>query len=271
MVARQFSVFVFSMALALLASASTGRAAEPYESLEFEYTGGPYENEVFRYRLMKPSTVEEGETYPLVLFLHGAGERGDDNERQLAYLPKLMATESHREKFPCYLLAPQCRSGQKWVDVSWAEVKNSPQPKEPSHQMKAAIGMLKRTLAEEKIDPNRVYLTGLSMGGYGSWDLVARHPEWFAAVAPICGGGDVATAKRFADVPLWAFHGDADRAVNVARSRMMIAALKKAGGQPKYTEYPGVGHNSWTPAYEKSDLLEWMFQQRREKKPEGAE
>ncbi len=247
----------------VMCAASVSSAADPYETREIEYTGGPYESEVFRYRLLKPANVEAGKTYPLVLFLHGAGERGSDNAKQLKYLPQLLATDAYREKLPCYVLAPQCRNGKQWVNVPWGDVESSPLPKEPSHQLRVVTSILERTLKEESVDRDRIYLTGLSMGGFGTWDLAARRPEWFAAVAPVCGGGDEATAKTLADLPVWAFHGGADNVVKPVRSQRMVAAVKEAGGEPKYTEFPGVGHNSWTPAYEKTELLSWMFEQRR--------
>jgi dienelactone hydrolase len=127
----------------------------------------------------------------------------------------------------------------------------------------AVIAALEDTLQREPIDPARISLTGLSMGGYGSWDLAARMPERFAAVLPICGGGDEATAAKIKDLPIWCFHGDADTAVRVERSRTMIEALRAAGGAPKYSELAGVGHDSWTPAYRDPDVLAWLFAQKK--------
>ena len=115
---------------------------------------------------------------------------------------------------------------------------------------------------EFSIDATRLYVTGLSMGGYGTWDALQRYPDRFAAAVPICGGGDVKQAKKIAQIPIWAFHGDKDTAVPVERTRSMIAALKEAGGMPKYTEYPDVGHDSWTATYKDPALHEWMFAQR---------
>ena len=128
--------------------------------------------------------------------------------------------------------------------------------------MRMAIEILEKTLGEEPVDRNRIYLTGLSMGGFGTWDLATRKPELFAAVAPICGGADNSKVAVLRDVPLWAVHGDADNAVPVVRSRSAVDALKAAGGNPVYVEMPGVKHNSWTPAYSDADgLLPWMFRQ----------
>ena len=215
----------------------------------------------FAYRLLKPEKIEAGKKYPVILFLHGAGERGSDNEAQLAYLPEWIAKPENREKYPCFVIAPQCPEGKKWSDVDWGAKGDIPM-KDITPPMKAAVEMLDDLVKNQPVDTKRIYLTGLSMGGYGSWDLAERMPERFAAVAPICGGGDEKHADRLAKVPVWAWHGSADNAVPVERSRKMIAAIKAAGGDPKYTELKGVGHDSWTQAYTNADgVLPWMFEQ----------
>ena len=214
----------------------------------------------FRSQLLAPPAIEPGRRYPLVVFLHGAGERGRDNEKQLKYLPTWMTEPALRERHPCFLLAPQCREDERWVDISWADKKSTPQGP-PTTDMLAVIAGLNAAIAAEPVDPGRIYLTGLSMGGYGSWDLAARQPERFAAILPICGGGDEATAPRLAKLPIWCFHGDADKVVPVERSRSMIAAVRAAGGGPKYSELSGVDHDSWTPAYRDPAVLDWMFAQ----------
>lgn len=217
----------------------------------------------FAYRLLGPKSITPGTRYPLVIFLHGAGERGNDNLSQLKYFPTWMAEPSARKAHPCFVLAPQCRDEQKWVDVDWSKIESTPQSPTPTVDMMAVIAALEDTLQREPIDPARISLTGLSMGGYGSWDLAARMPERFAAVLPICGGGDEATAAKIKDLPIWCFHGDADTAVRVERSRTMIEALRAAGGAPKYSELAGVGHDSWTPAYRDPDVLAWLFAQKK--------
>lgn len=221
----------------------------------------------FRYRLLRPAFVgEDGQRdrpYPLVVFLHGAGERGTDNVRQLKYLPTWLAEPDLRRWYPCFVLAPQCRMDERWVDVSWADTKSTPQPAAPTVDLAAAMKAIEETLVREAVDPARVYLTGLSMGGFGTWDLGARLTGRFAAILPICGGGDERVAARLADLPIWCFHGDADTAVPVERSRAMIAALRAAGGRPIYSELAGVGHDSWTPAYRDRFVLDWLFSQRR--------
>ena len=221
----------------------------------------------FRYRLLRPeassSDQRDGHRYPLVLFLHGAGERGNDNSKQLKYLPTWLAEPDLRRRHPCFVLAPQCRMDERWVDVSWADAKSTPQPAAPTVDLAAATKALQETLVREAVDPARIYLTGLSMGGFGTWDLSARQPDRFAAILPICGGGDERVAARIATLPIWCFHGDADTAVAVERSRAMIAAVKTAGGRPIYSELAGVGHDSWTPAYRDRFVLDWLFSQRR--------
>lgn len=254
-----------------LAAMPSELALNRFEERVHVYTGGDYDHEPFKYRLMSPPLIEPGKKYPVVLFLHGAGERGDDNALQLLYLPDQMAQNDWRVNFPCFLIAPQCRSEKKWVDVPW-DAMETEMPSEPSHQMQVALGILDNVLENLPADPQRVYLTGLSMGGYGSWDAAIRYPERFAAVAPICGGGDERGAARLVDVPIWAFHGDQDEAVPVERTRRMIKAIIDAGGEPKYTEFPGVGHNSWTPAYsDPNGLLPWMFEQVNDRLPAEEE
>jgi len=219
----------------------------------------------FAYRLLKPEPdATAGDArQPLVVFLHGAGERGGDNIAQLKYLPAWLAEPDARRRYPAFVLAPQCRPDERWVDVSWADGQSTPQPAAPSTDLAAAIAAIDEVVAREPVDPARIYLTGLSMGGYGTWDLAARFPERFAAAMPICGGGDERVAAKLAALPIWCFHGDADKAVPVGRSRDMIAAVRRAGGKPIYSELADVGHDSWTPAYRDRFVLDWLFSQRK--------
>ena len=240
------------------------QATTVYEDKSIRFTGGEYSNEEIHYRLMKPASVEPDQKYPLVIFLHGAGERGTDNALQLLYFPTQMAQPRYRERFPCYVLAPQCRNDRKWMEVDWASKSDPQMPESPSAQLQAVMQMIERTLKEEKIDPDRVYLTGLSMGGFGSFDLAIRHPDWFAAVAPICGAADPAKVGVLGHTAVWLAHGDADTTVPVERSRSVVQSLRAAGGRPIYVEMPGVGHNSWTPSYQDNDgLVPWLFRQKR--------
>jgi predicted peptidase len=149
-----------------------------------------------------------------------------------------------------------------WAGRHWSEA-NHALAEKPSRQMRLLTELLESLEKEYPIDRDRLYVMGLSMGGFGTWDIIERYPQRFAAAAPICGGSDETLAARIAGVPIWVFHGDTDTAVPVARSREMVKALKAAGGKPRYSEYPGVGHNSWTPAFNEPELLKWMYGQRR--------
>lgn len=244
--------------------AAQALAQEHFEVGSVRYTGGPYRDEWFGYRLLKPTAATPGERYPLVLFLHGAGERGADNRVQLNYLPSWMASPENRQRYACFLIAPQCRPETFWVETPRAFDRTAPR-QAPGPQMQVVINILEDVLTRYPIDTQRLYLTGLSMGGYGSWDLGTRLADRWAAVAPICGGGDELYADRLVGVPVWAWHGDRDEVVPVDKSRSMIEAIRRAGGDPKYTELRGVGHDSWTPAYTAADgLLPWLFAQRKD-------
>jgi len=216
------------------------------------------------YRLMKPAgyNAEKAKSYPLVLFLHGAGERGDDNQAQLKHMVRMFAAADARAKYPCFVLAPQCPANQKWSEADWFAADHR-QAEKPSAPMALAVKLIAELEKKYRIDPARRYVMGLSMGGYGAWDAVARYPGMFAAAVPVCGGGDETQAAAIAKLPIWVFHGSADGAVKVTRSRDMVAALRKAGGSPKYTEYPGVGHDSWINASKEPGLLPWLFAQKR--------
>lgn len=150
----------------------------------------------------------------------------------------------------------------RWANMDWSAKKGS-MGKEPTTPMRLTLEVLAKLQKEFSIDDKRLYLTGLSMGGYGTWDTLARYPNLFAAAVPICGGGDESAAATLKDIPIWCFHGGADTTVPTERSRNMIKAIKDAGGTPQYTEYPGVGHNSWDKAYSEPELPNWLFAQHR--------
>lgn len=219
------------------------------------------------YRFMRPQLTDTSMKFPLVIFLHGAGERGNDNNMQLVNGAKNFATDTNRKKYPCYMLVPQCAKGFRWVETDW-KLPSHVMPETPSVYLSRTMLLADSLIKNLNIDTNRIYITGLSMGGFGSWDAISRWPERFAAAVPLCGGGDTAKAAVMKDVSVWAFHGDNDKVVTVTRSRNMINGIKKAGGNPKYTEYPGMGHNCWNAAYTDPATIEWMFSQnRKNKKP----
>lgn len=217
------------------------------------------------YRQLAPKNYDAKQRYPLVIFLHGAGERGDDNRIQLKHGMANYAADDLQAKFPAFVIAPQCPANQKWVDVDWSGEKHN-QPAKASPSMHATRELIDALQKEISIDPDRIYITGLSMGGYGTWDALQRYPELFAAGAPICGGGDPSLAERIKHMPIWVFHGEQDTVVKPIRSRSMVAALEAAGAKPKYTEYPQVGHDSWTATYANPEFHTWLFSQKRSQK-----
>jgi dipeptidyl aminopeptidase/acylaminoacyl peptidase len=221
--------------------------------------------ETLLYRIHSPEKLETGKKYPLVVLFHGAGKRGNDNKKQLAHGPADILKFAKAAKQPIFFIAPQCPRGQQWVNTPWGKLSHT-MPKEPSESMALAIGLIKKTVADLPVDEKRIYVTGQSMGGFATWDIIQRMPSYFAAAMPICGGADTAQAATLKNMPIWCFHGGNDRVVKTQRSRDMIAAIKKAGGSPKYTEYPGVGHHSWTKTFKDTKVLTWLFAQKAQAK-----
>jgi len=244
-----------------LASVSLAFAADPKTVFEARTYDSPNGGQL-KYRLMTPENYDPKQKYPLVLFLHGAGERGDDNTVQLVHGMKDFASDENRAKYPCFVMAPQCPNGKKWAEVDWGADTHKT-PAEPSDPMRLTLEVIAGLEKQFSIDTKRLYVTGLSMGGYGTWDLIARKPNMFAAAIPICGGGDETDAAKISKIPIWVFHGDKDGAVKVERSRRMVKAIEAEGGKPKYTEYAGVGHDSWSRTYADPNVFEWLFSQKR--------
>ncbi len=199
------------------------------------------------FRLLKPIESSPGKK-PLVIFLHGISERGKDNVKSTKFISPLFLDSINRLSYPTYLLIPQCPPGKFWT----------------TNSVTINLSILIDSLSNaENIDKKRIYITGLSMGGFGTWNMITKYPAKFAAAIPICGGGDAKKAYLLKDIPIWAFHGEADTIVSVNQSRKMIAAIKGAGGSPRYTEYKNVGHNSWSVAYREPELLEWLFSKKK--------
>ena len=221
------------------------------------------------YRILRPEKIESGMKYPLIVFLHGAGERGDDNKSQMIYFPELMQSDTMRRAHPCFVLAVQCPRDDSWVDYVLDDPHWSGFEDEPTAALESASRALLHVTRSEPIDTDRIYLTGLSMGGYGTWDLSMRHPDWFAALVPICGGGSPDHAGRIVGMPTWVVHCRDDSVVPVDLSRTMVKALGSLGGAPTYTEYKGVGHDSWTPGYRDLGTIPWMFRQHKQSSPAG--
>jgi len=205
------------------------------------------------YLLYLPDGYSESKKrWPLILFLHGAGQRGNDLEKVKVHgIPKLISQEGR--KFPFIIVSPQCPENGWWTGVSEINTLNA---------------LLDDIISRYRVDKDRVYLTGLSMGGFGTWRLAIEYPDRFAAIAPVCGRGETAKAARIARIahlPVWVFHGAKDETVPIVESEIMVEALKKAGGDVKFTVYPEAGHDSWTETYNNPELYEWFLEHKRAK------
>ena len=230
----------------------------------FQFRALEKDRHVLPYRFYSPQNLKKGKRYPLVIFLHGAGERGIDNRSQFQRFNPVMFWE----KYPCFVIAPECPAKTPkttyaesvWVDTPYGAGMHHMNI-EPTWPMQLAMSLIQQIIKENQIDTDRVYVTGLSMGGFATWEILQREGKLFAAAMPICGGADLDYASKLVGIPLWVFHGGDDHTVPVARSRDMVNAIKKAGGNPKYTEYPGVDHDSWTQTYGNSKVWDWLFKQ----------
>ena len=201
------------------------------------------------YLVYLPTDYEKKDSWPLLLFLHGAGERGDDLELVKKHGPPKLIEQG--KPFPFVVVSPQCPMDGWW----------STKPLE-------LVALLDEIVAKYKIDQDRIYLSGLSMGGFGTWMLAAYAPDRFAAIVPVCGGGERLMARRLTHLPVWAFHGAKDQVVPLGRSEEMVDALKKLHGDVKLTVYPEAGHDSWTATYENPEVYEWLLQHKRKPMPE---
>lgn len=226
------------------------------ESKEFTAKDGT----TVKYRWSAPEKIEAGKTYPLVLFLHGSGERGDDNTAQLRHGVRAIIAGAAKLDQPVFLIAPQCPKDRWWSPVDM-EKKRLSAADQPNALLEAILALVDQTTATQPVDEKRFYLTGISMGGFATWDMLGRAPNRIAAAIPICGGGDPSQVAKFKDVPIWAFHGEADPVVPVKTTREMISALEAVGGKPKATYYPGVEHDSWTRTYDDPAVIRWLFDQ----------
>jgi predicted peptidase len=215
--------------------------------------------DTLNYRQLVPDYAISGR-YPLVIFLHGSGERGNDNEAQLKWGVLNFATDENMKLHPAIVIAPQCPKDSQWYNFS--DTKNTLLP-QASKPMELVIALIKQTMANYPVDLNRIYITGMSMGGYGTFDAISRYPDLFAAAVPVCGAGDLTKAPLIAHIPMWIFHGALDGAVDPIHSQDMLKALSKEGAHPGFTQYPEVGHFSWIAAYSDPMMMAWLFRQQK--------
>ncbi len=216
--------------------------AEGQHPQSFETQGASANGSRFLLYLPKGYDKTDGKKWPLIVFLHGSGERGDDIEKvKLHGPPKIVEAQAD---FPFIVVSPQAPESAVWKSAT-------------------VNALLDELIARLPVDADRIYLTGLSLGGHGTWNIAAAHPERFAAIAPVCGFGDVKNACQLKNLPIWAFHGEKDSVVSVQDDAAMVAAVKACGGDVKFTVYPGVDHDSWTQTYANPALYEWLLQHKR--------
>lgn len=238
-------------------------------------SGQEFERKVFtaedgtelNYRLLKPSETAKGKSFPLVIFMHGLGERGTDNEKQLLWGGQMFLNPVNLEKYPAYVLFPQCPETAFWAykDIP-ASFENLAAEEQMPAPFKAVKEMIDTYLTYPDVDRSRVYILGVSMGGMATYDMVARFPDIFAAAIPICGAVEPSRLADIEGVSFRLFHGDADTIVPVECSRKAYKALKEAGVKVEYIEFPGCTHGSWNPAFCRDDFMEWLFKQKKSRK-----
>ncbi|HEY0433272.1 MAG TPA: prolyl oligopeptidase family serine peptidase [Chitinophagaceae bacterium] len=243
----------FFLSLSLLLSSTAVLA----QQVRFSYNKYIEKNDTLNYRLLFPD-ADTFRKYPLVIFLHGSGERGNDNEAQLKWGVLNFATDQNMMLHPCLVVAPQCPEKSGWSNFTRADMKIQGQPARP---MELVIGLIRQLEKTMPVDTNRIYITGLSMGGYGTFDAIERYPNLFAAAVPVCGAGDTSRVKDIKHIPMWIVLGADDPAVNPKNSLDMLNALTRAGARPGFTQYPEVGHFSWLGAYSDPMIMEWLFRQ----------
>jgi predicted peptidase len=251
---------IYTLLICLLGISVKSQSYEVYLKKQFVHG-----SDTLNYRIMYPEKMEEGKTYPLILFLHGAGERGIDNESQLINGGDLFIQDSVRANFPAIVIFPQCSKDDYWANVT---VDRSTHPlgldfhpeNGPTKHLQMVMSLLDGELDKEYIKKSQVYVMGLSMGGMGTFEILSRKPDTFAGAIAICGAGVPENVETFAkNTPMWIFHGAQDNVVAPAQSIEMVSALLNAGAFPKFTLYDHANHGSWNPAFAEPELLDWLF------------
>jgi len=240
---------ILSVILCLLVEAYAEADSQPSKHQAHKFEAQIVKTVELNYLLYLPKEYgkDAEKKWPLILFLHGAGERGDDLNRVKVHgIPKII---EQKDDFPFIAVSPQCPQTSWWTG-----------------EVDTLKALLDEIVGKYAVDQDKIYLTGLSMGGYGSWALGIAYPDKFAAIVPICGGGDPKRVTVLKDVPIWVFHGAKDSVVQLAESEKMVNALKEAGGDVKFTVYPDADHDSWTATYDNPELYEWLLKQTRHKK-----
>ena len=220
-----------------------------------------FKNDTLHYRILKPLNYDLNKQYPVHLFLHGAGERGNDNISQLTQGGKLFLKKENREKYNSWVIFPQCSENDRWPSLksdTWNKVFNNKITK-PNKSLGLVIKLMDEFIEKKQVDKQKIYVGGLSMGGMGTFEILYRRPNMFAAATPICGNGSKKLASFYAEkVPIWIFHGSDDKVVSPKHSLEIAKAIIVSGGSPKMTLYEKTGHDSWTNAFAEKDFIKWV-------------
>ncbi|NDP22105.1 MAG: phospholipase [Paludibacter sp.] len=223
-----------------------------------------WKGDTLKYRILFPENYNRNKVYPMLVFLHGSGERGNDNEKQLVHGSSIFLNSKNRTEFPAIVIFPQCPSNDSWVHFKdkksntfeFSDIKG---PTKPLALTKTLIDFYKKT---EAVDTKKIYISGLSLGGMGTYDLICRYPRLFAAAIPICGAVNEKRLMKVRKMPIRIYHGDNDESVSVEYARNAYIELKANGSKNvQYFEFPGVGHNSWDRTFAEPDFLKWLFNQ----------
>jgi len=255
---------IYSLLLLLLSFGMTSPAFSQWQNL-FKKEVFITKSDSLPYRILYPKNFDTTKEYPVVFFLHGSGQRGNDNEKQLVHFVNYFASDSIRSIFEFIAVLPQCATGDYWGTVNRREISgglefdflpNEKQGKSGESFVKLVYELKKKSY----ISNDKLYLTGMSMGGIGTMDILYRNPDLFKAALVICGGGNPNYVQNFATkVPIWFFHGDKDNVVKTESAYQLVEAIRKAGGEPKMTIYEGIGHNVWDFVPKEKGILDWLL------------
>jgi predicted peptidase len=262
---KLFPVVILILLFSVACSAQQLRTVEQREKILFAKVFKNQSAETLLYRIFIPKDYDAKKKYPLVLYLHGGGGRGNDNRRQFdggnGYLIDFFTGDDAQSRYPSFVVAPQSPMQEGWIEYDSIT---------PTRQVRLVDEMLSEVQKDYSIDSSRIYVAGQSMGGFGTFAIISDYPNKFAAGVALCGGGDPAKVSRLAKTPIWAFHGAKDESVPVERSRSITAAIKQAGGQVRYTEYPDINHLIWPKVVKETELLPWLFAQRKPDRLSGC-
>ncbi|BAU53324.1 carboxylesterase family protein [Mucilaginibacter gotjawali] len=261
MIRQKIYLFILFVCF-VLPAVTHAQSTQPFDS-------GSYiaKNDTMPYRILFPLNFDPAKKYPLIFILHGAGERGNDNEAQLKYGPKLFLNDTIRSKYAAIIVYPQCPPGGFWSNVKMEDDSATRKTKfifqvnaPPTRSMQTLMALVDEFLDKPYVDKHKVYVGGLSMGGMGTFEIIGRRPNIFAAAFAMCGGDNTLNAKKYAKkVPLWVFHGEKDSVVPYSHSESIVAAIKQEGGSPRYTLYTNDDHNCWDDAFAEPDFMPWLF------------